>query len=85
MPFLLVAALASNAVLARSSWTYSILLLFQILLYCCGALGISVPSLQTALIVKIPTYFLSANASILFAWRRYLSGERIVAWTPTKR
>jgi len=35
--------------------------------------------------VRIPTYFLSVNASIAVAWWRYARGDRVVMWAPSDR
>jgi len=85
VPFFLILALASNLVLVPGSLVYSILLLLQIALYSFGILGLLSPKMQDMILVKIPMYFLAVNVSILFAWWRYLSGQRITTWTPTRR
>lgn len=36
-------------------------------------------------ILKIPLYFSTVNAAILIAWWKYLSGQRVVMWTPSER
>jgi hypothetical protein len=78
-------AFVFNLALVKGSFVFSGLLLLQILLYGLGVLGVLRPKLQELIMVKIPTYFLAVNVSILFAWWRYLSGQRIITWTPTRR
>jgi len=85
VPFFVIVALASNLVLIHSSFIYSILLLLQISFHGFGILGLLRPNMRDMMLVKIPMYFLAVNASILIAWWRYLSGQRIITWTPTKR
>lgn len=85
VPFFLILALVANLVLIHSSFIYSILLLLQLSLYVFGILGLLIPKMEYMIPIRIPMYFLGANASILFAWWRYLRGQRIVTWTPTKR
>lgn len=85
VPFFLIVAFVSNLALIHNSFIYSVLLLLQILLYGFGVLGLLRPKIQNISLVKIPMYFLAVNASILFAWWRYLRGERIVTWVPTRR
>ena len=85
VPLFLVLALASNFDLAKSSNPYLILLLCQISFYCIGVLGLLSSRMQGKLLVKLPMYFMAVNASIAIAWWRYLRGQRIVTWTPTKR
>ena len=36
-------------------------------------------------IIRLASFFLVVNASIFKAWIRYLSGERLIAWEPSKR
>jgi glycosyltransferase involved in cell wall biosynthesis len=85
VPLFLVVALASNFALAGDSSAYGLFLLLQSLLYGLGMLGLLVSGMQDVSVVRIPTYFLVVNASILFAWSRYLGGERVHTWTPTRR
>ncbi len=85
VPFFLVSTLVSNFALIHGFFIYRFLLLLQISLYGVGILGLLRPKMQDVILVKIPVYFLTVNASILFAWWRYLSGQRIVTWTPTIR
>ncbi len=85
VPFFMILAFVSNLVLIHGSFIYSFLLFLQISLYGFGLLGLLRPKMRGMILAKIPTYFLAVNASILFAWWRYLSGQRIVTWTPTKR
>ena len=85
VPFFMMLAFVFNLALVKGSFVFSGLLLLQILLYGLGVLGVLRPKLQELIMVKIPTYFLAVNVSILFAWWRYLSGQRIITWTPTRR
>lgn len=85
VPLFLILAFGSNLWLVYVSFIYGILLMLQIMLYGFGVMGLLKPKMQDIILVKIPAYFLAVNASILFAWWRYLSGQRIVTWTPTRR
>jgi len=85
VPFFLILALASNLVLIGHFLIYDVLLLLQISFYGFGILGLLRPKMQDMIVVKVPMYFLAVNASILFAWGRYLSGQRIITWAPTRR
>ncbi len=85
VPIFLIVAFVSNLVLIHGSFIYSVLLLVQLSLYGCGILGLLRPKTQEMILVKVSVYFLAVNASILFAWSRYLSGQRVITWTPTKR
>jgi hypothetical protein len=85
VPLFLVLALVSNFSLARDSGPYLSLLLLQVAFYSTAVLGLLNARMQGLLLVKMPMYFLAVNASIAIAWWRYLRGQRIVTWTPTKR
>lgn len=85
VPFFLILAFVSNLALIHSSFNYGVLLLLQLSLYGFGILGLLRPKMQEITLVRIPVYFLAVNASILFAWWRYLNGQRILTWTPTIR
>lgn len=85
VPFLLILTFVSNFFLISESINYLILILLQISFYSLGVLGLIKREVETGILMKIPAYFLSVNMSILFAWLRYLRGERIVTWSPTIR
>ena len=83
VPFLLIALLLSNAVLAVSSWFYLLLLIGQLSFYGIGIYGWLTQSLTG--ILKIPMFFLVVNTAIAVAWWQYLTGKRVVLWTPSER
>ncbi|MBL8074609.1 MAG: glycosyltransferase family 2 protein [Nitrospira sp.] len=85
VPFAMVTALLSNAVLATTSTLYALLLVGQVGFYGIALGGmLSRPLLKLSL-VRLPSFFLLVNLSILQAWIRYWAGERLVAWEPSKR
>ena len=85
VPFAMLAAFVSNAFLAPLSRWYAILFLIQALFYAVALGGILWKPLLRLPAVKLVSFFLLVNASILQAWIRYWSGERLVAWEPSKR
>ncbi len=85
VPFFLIVAFVSNIALIHGPFIYSALMLLQISLYGLGILGLLGPKMQDMIFIRVPAYFLAVNTSILFAWWRYLSGQRIITWTPTIR
>jgi hypothetical protein len=85
VPFAMMTAFFSNALLAFSSRWYAVLFLIQILFYSAALGGIFWKPLLRLPIIKLASYFLLANASIVQAWIRYWSGERLVAWEPSRR
>jgi len=85
VPVFLFIAFVSNAVLAWKSLLFFMLFIGQLSFYCLAILGWMRGSSSSSGLMKVPMYFLTVNASILVAWWRYLSGHRVVIWTPSER
>jgi len=85
VPFGMMTAFVSNAILALSSPWYTMLFSIQALFYAVALAGILWKPLLRLPIIKLASFFLLVNASIFQAWIRYWSGERLVAWEPSKR
>lgn len=83
VPFFLILTLLSNLCLAVESTVYKLLLFAQLLFYLLGIIGWITQKLHG--IFKIPQFFLVVNTAILIAWLKYIKGERVVLWTPSKR
>ena len=50
-----------------------------------AAAGFAFPRVRSNSLVKVPYFFAQVNAAILAAWIRYLRGERITLWAPSRR
>lgn len=85
VPFFLITLFIVNFILAVTPSVYTILFITQVAFYIIGILGWVRKSLPTNIFVKIPVYFLTVNAAIFTAWWKYLSGQRIMMWTPSER
>jgi glycosyltransferase involved in cell wall biosynthesis len=85
VPFGLIGALLSSAVLAWTQPLYKVMFAGQVLFYTLAIGGLFWKSLTRVSIVKLSTFFVMVNASILQAWWRYGVGERLVAWEPSRR
>ena len=85
VPFAMMTALLSNVVLAAGSATYTLLLLGQVIFYGIAVGGVLIKPLLKLALVRLLSFFLVVNISILLAWIRYWNGERLVAWEPSKR
>ncbi|HFD32725.1 MAG TPA: glycosyltransferase family 2 protein [Gammaproteobacteria bacterium] len=83
VPFFLVAALTINIILASSSIFFLILLPIHLAFYTIGVYGWLTQSLNG--VFKIPMFFLIVNIAIAVAWWQYLTGKRVVLWTPSER
>jgi cellulose synthase/poly-beta-1,6-N-acetylglucosamine synthase-like glycosyltransferase len=85
VPFLLSLAFISNLALALTSTFFLFALLLQLFFYGLAIYGFARQSTHLGLLTKVPMYFVTVNASILVAWFRFLRGDRIVMWAPSKR
>ncbi len=85
VPFAMIAALVTNGWLALSSPVYRVILLVQAGFYSLALVYMLSRSVPSVGMLRIPSFFVMANLSILDAWMRYFRGERIVSWTPSKR
>ena len=81
VPFGMVGAVLSNALLASGSTFYAAMLAGQAAFY-----GAAIGGLWTDLrILRIPSFLLLANLAVLAAWSRYICGDRMIVWKPSER
>jgi glycosyltransferase involved in cell wall biosynthesis len=85
VPFAMIGAVLSNLVLAASSPFYQVMLLAQATFYVLAFLYLLTQQLPNIGVLRIPSFFVMVNISILDAWIRYFRGQRIVSWNPSKR
>ena len=86
VPAFLGIAFVANLLLALKSHLYLGIFLAQIVFYGLAAWGWKrAEDAPSRNLVRIPTYFMTVNASIAVAWWRYLRRQRIVMWTPSER
>ena len=83
VPFFLLGALLSTVALAPHSLFFVVMLLGQLGFYGLGIYGWYRQTLKG--VMKVPMYFLIVNAAIALAWWQYLTGKRVVLWTPSQR
>ena len=81
VPFAMVAAYVSNALLAAGSFFYQALLVVHTVAYLVAVAGL----LLEIRALKIPAFLLQANLAVSIAWLRHLRGDRITVWTPSDR
>jgi len=81
VPFCMMLACLSNALLVSRSPLYVTTLLFQLGFYAAALAGIW----MGLRILKMPSFLLLVNLAILTAWFRYARGERITSWNPSER
>jgi cellulose synthase/poly-beta-1,6-N-acetylglucosamine synthase-like glycosyltransferase len=84
-PFFMATAFVCNLFLLKSLW-YRSFLAIQVAFYALALAGYWLSrSGKPPRICKVPLYFCSMNAAILFGLFRYCSGRQAVAWTVTPR
>jgi hypothetical protein len=77
-------ALLSNAILIGRTG-YLVVFVIQLGFYATAACGMWTSWFAGSRLFKIPAFFVLANLSIVSAWYRYASGQRMVTWTPSDR
>jgi cellulose synthase/poly-beta-1,6-N-acetylglucosamine synthase-like glycosyltransferase len=85
VPIFLSCAVTSGALLIGESTFYTVLFILQIAFYLVSLLGLWFPRLAKNVFVKIPSFFLIVNASIVVAWVKFFKGERVIIWQPSVR
>lgn len=61
------------------------LAVFQTAFWGLAAIGFAFPPARDNMLIRVPFFFAQVNAAILAAWVRYLRGERITLWAPSRR
>jgi hypothetical protein len=84
VPFAMILAFISNAFLAFGAPVYRYAFLLQLGFYLIAFAKL--PSLfGRHYALRIPSFFVLVNLSILYAWYRYVRGQRMVSWVPSER
>ena len=85
VPFAMIGAGISNAVLATQSSVYAMLLVGQLLFYVTATAYALFHWMPKSSVLRLPSFFVLVNLSILDAWMRYFRGDREFRWEPSKR
>lgn len=85
VPFFLLVALFSGTYLIKTADIFKIIGTFQLAFYMVAFAGIINPGFNTVKLMKVPSFFVMVNVSILVAWIKFLKGERIVLWQSSIR
>jgi glycosyltransferase involved in cell wall biosynthesis len=85
VPFAMLAVFVCNATLIYSSLFYLCFFLLQCAAYAVAIEAFWTNRLSQNPVLKLPTYLIIVNLSILDAWFRYCRGERVVRWNPSQR
>jgi glycosyltransferase involved in cell wall biosynthesis len=85
VPFALIVAFITNGLLALDPGWYRTLFWGQVAFYGLAILYLWSRRLPKVAMLRLPSFFVMVNLSILDAWFRYLRGDRILSWDPSKR
>lgn len=85
VPFAMIVAFVTNVLLIPVSRLYQMVWGLQVVFYGVALLCLWAPQLPRLGMLRLPSFFVMVNVSILDAWLRYWRGERIVSWSPSKR
>jgi len=85
VPWFMLTLLISSLLVFRHNSFFQIVLVGQLLFYLIAILGFISPSLRNHSLFKLPFFFLQVNFAIADAGVRFLRGERITMWEPSKR
>jgi glycosyltransferase involved in cell wall biosynthesis len=85
VPLFLGIALLANGFLAVTSDFYGIILVLHLVFYGLAALGAISTKVRRIGIIRAASFFIMVNASIVVSWWRFIRGERILSWNPTRR
>ena len=84
VPFFMILAFVSNGTLTGRPG-YLALFTLQLGFYGLAACGMSTSRLAQGRLFRLPAFLVLSNLSIVGAWYRYASGQRVVSWTPSDR
>jgi cellulose synthase/poly-beta-1,6-N-acetylglucosamine synthase-like glycosyltransferase len=85
VPVFLLVAFISGGILQSQSVLYRAVFALQVAFYILALLGILFPVLTRVVLVRIPSFFVIVNTSILIAWFKFIKGERVTLWKPSER
>ena len=85
VPFFLLGMLTTSAMLAPGHPFFSVILLGQILFYLIALLAHFHPALRRVPLVRLTYFFVQVNLAILDAVARFVFGQRMTTWQPSRR
>ncbi|MGI0014640.1 MAG: glycosyltransferase family 2 protein, partial [Nitrososphaera sp.] len=85
VPFAMISAYLSNIVLVPQSSLYAMSLFLQTSFYGIAVAGLWTTRFSQTTWLKLASFLVLVNLSILRAWYLYATGQRVVAWEPSKR
>jgi cellulose synthase/poly-beta-1,6-N-acetylglucosamine synthase-like glycosyltransferase len=83
VPWFMILVFVLNLLLIKEHIVYTSIFIMQVLFYFLALVGFLFSTKST--IINIPKFFIMANYSILIAWLRFFSGEKMTMWVPSQR
>lgn len=83
VPFALIMAVISSAYLAFHSVFYLSVFLLQCIFYVLACVGVYIQTNHKAF--RVLRFFVTVNASVLYAWFSFIKGKKYVHWEPSTR
>mgnify|MGYP000218173819 CR=1 FL=1 len=85
VPWFQILLLAVSLGLAGKAGIYLIALLVQLAFYGFVMMGLLAPSMREYALIKIPYFFVQVNLAVAHATLKFLSGQRMTVWAPSRR
>jgi hypothetical protein len=85
VPWFMLGLLVSTGALAVHSLVFRALLCAQLVVCVLAVAGHVLPASRGVAVIRLIYYFFQANAALLVAAIRFLSGQRVVTWNPSVR
>lgn len=85
VPWFQLSLFASSLAVWQSHSLYALVLFGQIAFYAIALIGWLIKPSRSLSLVKIPFFFMQVNLAIAHASVKFLAGERITKWEPSRR
>ena len=85
VPFYLLLLFTANLFLWPVHMFYQVTLLAQVAINILAIIGVIFPGANRMALIRIPSFFVMVNWSIIVSWYYYCIGKEFIVWEPTKR
>jgi glycosyltransferase involved in cell wall biosynthesis len=85
LPFGVIAVLVSNILLWDAGVFYRVFLILQLLGYVAGLVSYAGKGPAKIGLLKMASFFVMGNAATLLAWWKFIRGDKMVTWEPSRR
>jgi len=85
VPFFLVAVFGLNAMVLDLGLVYRLTFAVQVLFYAAASAALVFEKLQDLMLFRFVSFFVMVNMSILAAWYKFWTNQKLLVWEATKR